>query len=302
MGNVRHGFEKNTIVLSTASILPTRVLPSDHRKTAKFKAILASVREVGVIEPLVVFPETQPGESEVHHILLDGHLRLEALKALNRAEVACIISTDDEGFTYNRQVNRLSTIQEHNMIRRAIDKGVSEVKIASALNVDVKAIRERRNLLDKIAPEAVELLKNKHIAKNVFGSLRKMKPMRQIEAAEMMISANRFTYEYARMLVAATRPEHLVNGQKAKPRATIALEDIARMEREMEKVHQDYRLVEDTLGESMLVLVVAKGYVGRLFKNPAISGYLERHHQDLASELKAIIQQIAMDARNIARE
>ncbi|WP_341538761.1 plasmid partitioning protein RepB C-terminal domain-containing protein, partial [Pseudomonas viridiflava] len=91
-------------------------------------------------------------------------------------------------------------------------------------------------------------------------TLRKMKPMRQIETAEMMISANCFTQNYAQMVLAATRPEMLVVKKNKQVNDSNA-EDIARMEREMEKLYQDYKVVEDTLGETMLALVVAKGYM-----------------------------------------
>jgi hypothetical protein len=45
------------------------------------------------------------------------------------------------------------------------------------------------------------------------------------------------------------------------------------MEREMEKRYHDYKVVEDTLGETMLVLFVAKGYMTRMLSNDAIAGY-----------------------------
>lgn len=35
----------------------------------------------------------------------------------------CLISDDDEAFTYNHKVNQLSAIQEHFMILRAINAG-----------------------------------------------------------------------------------------------------------------------------------------------------------------------------------
>lgn len=50
------------------------------------------------------------------------------------AEIACLISTDDEAFTYNKRVNRIAIIQEHKMILKAIEKGVSEERIAKSLN------------------------------------------------------------------------------------------------------------------------------------------------------------------------
>src|SRR5262249_31320363 len=42
-------------------------------KTVKFKCIEASVRELGLIEPLVVFPAPK---AEGQFLLLDGHVRL----------------------------------------------------------------------------------------------------------------------------------------------------------------------------------------------------------------------------------
>lgn len=297
----RRGFEARTIRVSVDEVLPVRSLGRDVRKTAKFKPILASVREVGVVEPLAVFREpAAPGGAE-RYVLLDGHLRLEALKALGRTEVVCLVSTDDEGFTYNRQVNRISAVQEHRMIVQAIAKGVKPERIALALNVDVERIRERQRLLEGIAPEVVELLKDRMVSRSVFSMLRKIRPMRQIEATELMVSANTFTLPYATMLVAATRPDMLVETKR--PRSLQATpEDITRMERQLEKLSQDYKVDEEILGETMLVLVVAKGFVGRLLRNDAISRYLARNHGDLMGELSAIIEAVASEARASVRE
>jgi RepB plasmid partitioning protein len=45
------------------------------------------------------------------------------------------------------------------MILKAIERGVSEERIAKALNVDVPTIRRKRQLLDGICPEVADLLK-----------------------------------------------------------------------------------------------------------------------------------------------
>jgi hypothetical protein len=83
-------------------------------------------------------------------------------------------------------ISRLATVQEHLMIVRAIERGVSEDKLAKALNMDVKAIRRRRTMLAGICPEVVDMFKDKSVNPNTFEILRKMKPMRQLEAAELM--------------------------------------------------------------------------------------------------------------------
>ncbi|MNW15289.1 hypothetical protein D3C71_2137450 [compost metagenome] len=75
-----------------------------------------------------------------------------------------------------------------------------------------------------------------------------------------------------------------------------------KMEREMERLYHDYRLVEDTLGETMWVLVVTKGYLSRILRNEAISAYLQRFEPDLARELIGVMNAVTADARSLERE
>lgn len=302
MTAVKHAFKKIVVSVPLAQILPTYQTSKKQLQSPKFKCILASIHELGVIEPLAVhLSTTADGGGYPCYILLDGHLRLEALRQLGATEALCLQATDDEGFTYNRQINRLTPIQEHKMILETISKGVSAEKIAQTLNVNVDRIRAREKLLNGIAPEVADMLKNRMVSQSVFRTLRKMKPIRQIETAEMMISANCFTARYAEMVLVATRSELLVSAKK-KNNGEASAEDIARMEREMEKLYHDYRLVEDTLGETMLVLVVTKGYIAKLMRNPAVTAYFKRYEPDLASELSAVMDAVTADARNLERE
>jgi hypothetical protein len=187
------------------------------------------------------------------------------------------------------------------MIIAALKKGIEATRIAQVLGINVDRIHERENLLNGIAPEVVEMLKVRMVAQDVFRALRQMKPIRQIETVEMMISANCFTQNYARMVLAATRPEMLVE-KKKKPATEVSSVDIARMEREMENLQHDYKQVEDTLGETMLVLVVAKGYLSRLLRDEAISAYLKCHYVELLEELQSIMEAVTSDARHLERE
>lgn len=298
---VKRAFEPDLITVRLPLILPSRQVTHDMLTSVKYAAILASIRELGVVEPLAVHPQPVHGAGEEpRYLLLDGHLRLAALVQLGAKDALCLLATDDEGFTYNRQINRLTPIQEHKMILEAIRKGTTAERIAEVLSVNVGRIRERQRLLRGIAPEVAEMLKTRMVSQAVFRVLRKMKPMRQIELVEMMMSANCFTGRYAEMVLAATRPEQLVEAKKVSEGVTA--EDIARMEREMEKLYHDYRLVEDTLGETMLVLVVAKGYVSRMLRNQNIAAYLERFEPDLVRELAGVVEAVTADARSLERE
>lgn len=301
MGQVKQGFERQIIPVPLDRILPTRSLDKDIEQTKKYLTILTSIRELGVIEPLAVHRQQTNVEGAAAFVLLDGHLRLHALKALGVNEALCLLSTDDEGFTYNRQINRLTPVQEHKMILTAVRKGISPALIAKVLGINIERIHERQRLLDGIAPEVVEMLKVKMVSQGVFRTLRKMKPMRQIETVELMVSANCFTLTYANMVLAASRPDMLIE-KKAKLTTEVSVEELARMEREMEKLFHDYKVVEDTLGETMLFLVVAKGYLARLLRNETISGYLNRCHGELLVELSAILDAVSSDARKPERE
>src|SRR5688500_1910320 len=176
-------FSPECVVLPIERILPLKKVDADPKTSPICRRIFASIRAIGLVEPLVVYP--QPGSGD-RYLLLDGHLRLEIIRQLGQREVLCLIATEDEAYTYNHKVNQNSPIQEHFMILRAIESGVSEERIAATLDVDVSNIRQKRDLLKGICPEAVGLLKDQPATAGALRELRRVRPMRQIEMAELM--------------------------------------------------------------------------------------------------------------------
>ena len=197
MDRVKIAFETEARSLPIASILPVRAVPDSIRKSRKYERIVSSIRELGVIEPLVVHPQKGTRGDPAQYVLLDGHLRHDALKAMGATEVLCIVSTDDEGFTYNHKVSQISAIQEHFMLLKALESGVSEERMAKALSLDVAAIRSKRDLLEGIGAEAVELLREHPIRSGAIREIRRATPVRQIEMAELMIASRNFSVAYA---------------------------------------------------------------------------------------------------------
>src|SRR4051794_3923808 len=110
MSTPKVGFEMRKIRVALDAILPVRQVKDPHGTIVRYKCILGSIKEVGLIEPLMVHP--QKGCTG-KYLLVDGHLRLVALKELGETAADCIVAIDDESFTYNARVNRLSPIQEH---------------------------------------------------------------------------------------------------------------------------------------------------------------------------------------------
>jgi hypothetical protein len=288
---VKIAFERKIIIQPIADLLPTKGLPAGVRETVKYRRIAASVAEVGLIEPLSIARQKGGGG----YLLLDGHMRLDALRFLGATEAACVVADDDEAFTYNKRVNRLATIQEHYMIVRALDRGVPEEKLARALNVDVKVIRQRRHLLSGISADVAELLKDKPVGHHAFQKLRKMKPIRQLEVAELMVSANNYTVSYAKALLATSKPADLHKPDELKKATGLSAEQMARLEREMASVSEDYKELEASYGDDMLVLVVASGFIERLLSKPEIEGFLERRHPEFLENFRAIVQATSLD-------
>jgi ParB-like chromosome segregation protein Spo0J len=286
-GVVKRGFEDAGQRIAIVDIRPLRLVSETVRKTRKYSQIAASIREVGIIEPPVVARDrSEPGK----YLLLDGHLRIEILKETGATEVVCLISTDDEAFTYNKRVNRLAIVQEHRMILKAIERGVSEERIARALNVDVGSIKRKRRLLDGICPEAADLLKDKHIAIHAFTELKKLAPMRQIEAAELMIAMNKYTISYAKSLVAATPQSQLAESFRPKKIKGISEEQTALMERESASLEREFRIAEQAYGTDHLDLVLANGYLGKLLGNARVVRYLSQHHREILSEFQKLVE------------
>ena len=289
---IRISFEQKVLDLPVESLLPLRPMTARITGSRKYARIATSIKKIGVIEPLAV----TKADSSGRHLLLDGHLRLHAIMEEGKATAPCIIADDDEAFTYNKRVNRLATVQEHYMIQRALDRGVPASMIAAALGIDAKLVQRRSKLLDGIAPEAVDILKDRPVNPQVFDTLRRMKPERQFATAELMASMNNFTATYAKAILAATRQEDLAKPERPKKVKGVTPEQMARMERELESLNKDFRAVEATFGDDVLHLVLASRYVERLIANDAISAYVEDKHPEILAEFHNIVAAGTLDA------
>jgi ParB-like chromosome segregation protein Spo0J len=285
--SVSMAFEQDGQRIAIADIRPLKRVSDAIRKTKKYAQIAASIREIGIIEPPIVARDRSEAEK---YLLLDGHLRIDIIKEMGQTEVACLISTDDEAYTYNKRVNRLAIIQEHRMILKAIERGASEARIAKSLNVDVANIRRKRRLLEGICPEVAELLKDKHIAIQAFAELKKMLPIRQIEAAELMIAMNKYTISYAKSLLAATPQSQLVEPAQPKRVKGLTVEQIALIGRESLSLEREFRLAEKSYGTDHLDLVLVNGYLANLLNNAQAVRFLTQHHREILTEFQKLAE------------
>ena len=292
MSKVTLGFIPEVIVVALDNLLPSRKTPAGLITSRKYRQIVASIAEIGLIEPLSVAPASAGIEQ---HLLLDGLIRLIALRELGHTEAPCLIAKDDESYTYNARINRISTIQEHYMIRRAIDRGVSPNRLAIALGIDVSTIHRKATLLEGVCKEAAELLKDREFTTNVSRVLRLMKPLRQVECVELMTGANNLTTTYADALLAATPADMLVDGKKPKKRAGLTQEEMSRMEREMANAQGQYKLAVEDYGQDVLNQQLARAYLAKLLENKDVIRYLKQQYSEVLEQFKSIVETTSLE-------
>jgi len=281
---IKSGFEDKLRLISINDIISAKTNLSKIKRSNKYNQILVSIKAVGIIEPPAVVWNADKNK----FIILDGHLRIAALKDTGQEYVMCLISTDDEGYTYNRYVNRLSAIQSNKMILNAIKNGVSEKKLANALNISIASLKRKKNMVDGICQEAVDLLKDKIMSENVFLILKKMKPVRQIGVALIMTDQRRYGYKFAEELLEATSDDMLVAPRKISKLSPGEIVKRISLEQENLALNSDLRAIQDRYGMNMITFSSIQSYLKRLLSNEKVSAFLQHYYPDFYEKFTQI--------------
>jgi hypothetical protein len=287
----RIAFRQEIVEIPLDLLIPSKEFTRRTFETRKYRQIVASLEHVGQIEPFAVVPALE-GKS----LIMNGSLRYYGLKELKKPSALCVFALDDEAYTYNKRVNPLSPITEHFMILRAIENGVSEDRSAAGLDVDVRAIRARRNLLDGICPETVDLLKDKRVGSRTFVQLRKMKPVRQIEAAELMVSGKNYSTAFATSILAVTENDLLVRPERRREAYTATT-----LEQANSTLTADVNRARRTFGENMLTLSVTCRSIEKLLENQKVDLYLQKYHPEVLKEMLEIIASVRSESAQPGR-
>lgn len=281
----RAAFQPRVLSLPLSSIVPQRVVPPEAKRSHIYLQIKASVTEIGIIEPLVVFPQSDKG-----FLLLDGHLRLTILRDLGISEAKSLLANDDEGYTYNKRVNFIPPVAQHLMLVQALNRGVSEKRIAAALSVNVYAVRQKAKMLDGICDEVVELLRERKMSPELFHVLRKMKPAIQIATAELMVLRNDLSVSFAKTRLALTPPD-LLNSSSSRKNKIRADSVAAQMllEEDTDTLIRNLKNIEASYGTDVLTLTVGCTYAKRLLESPKVVRYMERNHSGVLNALQTLV-------------
>ncbi|MEI6075314.1 MAG: plasmid partitioning protein RepB C-terminal domain-containing protein [Verrucomicrobiota bacterium] len=279
------GFKMETVQLRLENILPVRQVTEGQKKVGRYDVILNTLKTVGLVEPLVVYPQKGlPG----NFILLNGHMRYLAMKELGMTTADCLIASDDERFTYNARINRLTAIQEHRMITRAVNNGASRERIAMVLNMKITSVVASINLLSGIHPKAVELLKDKPISAQTLRMLTKVTGARQVEIAQLLVNANNYCIGYVEGLVIVSIPEKQATTNEPEKKQGMTREAIAKMAEETQTMEIGMKDATKTYHDNIFTLQIAKTFIKSLLENMRVDRYLKTKHSEIHTELQAI--------------
>ena len=150
------------------------------------------------------------------------------------------------------------------------------------------------NLLDGICPEAIDRLKDQQFTPDLARVLHNMKAARQVDAVELMIASSTITVAHAEALLKATLPEQRTDVPPAPKEKTAPLDQIVKLEKEMNQIPTQYKDADQNYGSELLNLVVAKGYLTKLLANDAAKSFIKRHEPDILDQFELVSNTVSM--------
>jgi len=261
-----------------------KLVPRNERKvTEKYKKrIRASLGAVGLIDPLIVFPQGDDYE------ILDGCIRYQILLDMGVETVPCLVGKQRESFTGNRMVNQLSPAQEMRMLRKSLEE-LDEKTIASALGMTQIGHRLNAGLLKKLDPVVVKAFEAGKLTLQCARELTHVKLERQVEILKLMESCSDYSATFAKGLVLKTpvAKRAKLNGAKTPwTRADEQKNDLLKRLREAEQQQDFYSGLYRQYTTNLLKLVI---YVRSLLANERVKEYLAAKHAELCELFDEII-------------
>jgi len=145
-------------------------------------------------------------------------------------------------------------------------------------------------LISGISSEVLDLLRDWYTPPQVFASLRRMLPERQLKAARLMIALNRANFHYAQLLSTLTPVSQLADPSRPKRKfAGVTAEQLAGMEIEFDALNDGFLHCAGLRGMWALELMAARSYLDRLMENARVVRYLALNFPEQLTKLQTIL-------------
>jgi hypothetical protein len=249
---------------------------------AGFRKIVASIKAIGLIEPLSVYQENG------HYVILDGYLRYKACQQLDIDTVPCMVYVDKQAYSFNRNVNRLSAFQEMRMLRKTMES-IDEPTIAQAFGMKTIRYRLAPTLIKQLHPAVVEAFKEDLIGKICATTLLDVEPKRQAEIMEEMKERADFSPSFCRALVIQT-PESMRNKKRLYNKTWCENDGKKKdMVARLEHAEQQHDFYTGLYRQYSTDLMRLSFYIRKLISNPRIGKHLAANYPEILARFSEIV-------------
>ena len=261
-----------------------RIRPLRERKISsrEYGRILASIKAIGLIEPLIVYAENDD------YVILDGVQRYKALLELGVEVAPCIVGKQREAFTGNRMVNRVSPLQEHRMIEKSLEE-LDEQTIAAALGIQGITYRLKKTLLKQLHPDAVAAFDQGKLTRACARELTHVKPARQKEILAAMEGYKDFGVAFAKTQILKT-PIPLREGRSRKSgpwdKTVQRKGELLKKLTDAEQKHDFYSRLYKQYTIDLLRLAI---FARSILTNARVRSHLEQSYPHIVVQFESII-------------
>jgi ParB family chromosome partitioning protein len=261
-----------------------RLSPLRDRKITvrEYARISASIKAIGLIEPLVVYAE---GDG---YVILDGVQRFKVLKELDVQVAPCIIGRQREAFSGNRMVNRVSPVQEQRMIEKSLEE-LDAKSIADALGIQGLAYRLKKTLTKNLHPDVAAVFDQGKITQVCAREMTHVKPERQKDILTAMQGYKDFSLTFVRTQILKTpialrigRARGTSPWEKSRQQKGELLKKLT----EAEQKHDFYSNLYKQYTIDLLRLAI---FARSLLTNERVRDHLDRRHATIVRQFETII-------------
>ena len=211
--------------------------------------------------------------------------------------LACSLSAlfADEDFRTVLRAESILDAPDFSLARELLTSSRTEIEVRNTLRVGTAPISLKqlsdslpidRDLTgdvrkaSKLCIRALALLETYPVSESALSLLVRVKPTRQIEIAEQIVSHADWSPGFVRVLLYATRPQFLIDGiglRKNRDWSTTASHEFGD---KSELLLMKLRRLGSDLGLSFLIFAVFQQYVASILKSENVKGYVERRHPE----------------------
>ena len=267
-------------------LVPLHERKMNFRKNRGYQKILASVREIGLIEPLCVYRENGA------YIILDGYMRYRACSELGVGTIPCLVFPDKEAYTFNRMVNPLSRTQEAQMLRKSLET-IDESSIARTLGLKTIAARLNTHMLKRLHPEVIKAFDKGLLAQQCAMEFTHVKPERQAFIVQEMKRTGDYGRSFARALVFRTPKKQRERTRRRSPweQNSAQKQELVKKLESVEKRYDFYTALYRQYTTDLLRLCI---YVRKLLGNDKVRTYMESEAPEILRRFEGILFETQM--------